>query len=219
LANVKFSNIVEYRGIFKRGGGKKGVENKEIYFLFTDTGSLLAKAIKQITGHSYNHVSIGFDEALRELYSFGRKNEKNPFIGGFVKENINCDFLKNAVCEIYSCKVTADEYEIIFQNIKEIEARSNHYKYNFIGLFGILLQIEINRKCALFCSQFVATVAEDTEVLKLSKPACFVTPADIRSHKQLKLLYNGKLSGYPKALLQKEDAAGLKEYEGKHAFG
>src|SRR5690625_3504068 len=147
LANVKFSNIVEYRGIFKRRGGKEGVENKEIYFLFTDTGSLLAKAINHITGHSYNHVSIGFDEALRELYSFGRKNEKNPFIGGFVKENKNCDFLKNAVCEIYSCKVTADEYEIILQNIKEIEARSNHYKYNFIGLFGILLQIEINRKC------------------------------------------------------------------------
>ncbi|MFA1821812.1 hypothetical protein ACDX78_16795 [Virgibacillus oceani] len=201
------------------GRERKVVKEKEIYFLFTDTGSLLAKVINQITGHSYNHVSVGFDEALQEVYSFGRKNEKNPFIGGFVKENINCDFLKNAVCEIYSCSVSAEECETIFRKIKEIQAESNHYKYNFIGLFGILLQIEINRKCAFFCSQFVATVTEDTEIFKFSKPACFVTPADIRSHKQLKLLYKGKLSGYTNTLLQKEDKADLKDYKDNHAFG
>jgi hypothetical protein len=188
------------------------VEEKEIYFLFTDTGSLLAKVINRITGQPYNHVSIGFDEALQEVYSFGRKEEKNPFIGGFVKENINCDFLKNAVCEIYSCKVSADECERIFRNIKEIEAKSSHYKYNFIGLFGILLQIEINRKYAMFCSQFAAKVVEDTEVFQFSKPACFVTPSDFRTHKKLKQVYKGKLCGYPKAMPHQEnevDPAGL----------
>ncbi|WP_205601354.1 hypothetical protein [Virgibacillus sp. YIM 98842] len=195
------------------------MEKKEIYFLFTDTGSLLAKAINRITGHPYNHVSIGFDEALQEVYSFGRKNEKNPFIGGFVKENINCDFLKNAVCEIYSCEVTAEECQSIIRKIKEIEAKSNHYRYNFIGLFGILLQIEINRKCALFCSQFVATVAADTGIFNFSKPACFVTPADIRSHKTLKLLYKGTLSNYPKVISQQESKVKHTEYNGNHAFG
>ena len=200
-------------------GGEKVVEEKEIYFLFTDTGSLLAKAINRITGDSYNHVSIGFDEALQEVYSFGRKNEKNPFIGGFVKENINCDFLRKAVCEIYSCKVTNDECETIIRSIKEIEAKSNHYKYNFIGLFGILLQIEINRKYALFCSQFVATVASGTKVFNFSKPPCFITPADIRSHKELKLLYKGTVSDYLKVTSQQENKVEHTEYNGNHAFG
>ncbi|GAB3792828.1 hypothetical protein [Virgibacillus kimchii] len=195
------------------------MEEKDIYFLFTDTGSLLAKAINRITGHPYNHVSIGFDEALQEVYSFGRKNEKNPFIGGFVKENINCDFLRNAVCEIYSCKVTSAECEIISRNIKEIEEKSNYYKYNFIGLFGILLQIEINRKCALFCSQFVATVTKDTNVFNFSKPDCFVTPADIRAHKTLKLLYKGKLAGYSKAMPQLENKVEHTDYNSNHAYG
>lgn len=195
------------------------MEEREVYFLFTDTKSLLARAINHVTSQSYNHVSIGFDEALQEVYSFGRKNEKNPFVGGFVNENINCDFLKNANCEIYSCTVTVEECKTIIRKIKEIKAKSNHYKFNFIGLFAVLLQIEMNRKHALFCSQFVATVTEDAGVFQFSKPACFVTPADIRSHHRLKLLYKGKLSGYPKAKLQKETKLRPTEFNGNHAYG
>lgn len=35
-----------------------------------------------------NHVSIALDRELTEVYSFGRKQPDNPFIGGFVKEDI-----------------------------------------------------------------------------------------------------------------------------------
>jgi hypothetical protein len=171
---------------------------KLIYFLFTDTGSYLSKAINYYTKRSLNHVSIGFDPQLKELYSFGRKQPRNPFIGGFIKEDIHSEFLKKASCEIYSFPVSDEDYNAIIHNIKEIEKRKEYYKYNFIGLFGVMLDIEINRKSALFCSQFVATVLRDLDRFQFEKPACFITPTDIRNYPGMQLVYQGILEEYQK---------------------
>ena len=169
---------------------------KTLYFLFTDTGTYLSKAINYCTKQSLNHVSIGFDPELKEVYSFGRTHPRNPFNGGFVKEDIRSDFLKDANCAVYTYRFTEEEWDSILRNIKEIEAQKASYKYNFIGLIGILLQIKINRKNKLFCSQFVATVLRDTASLQLNKPDCFITPADIRDQTGMQLMYQGKLSNY-----------------------
>lgn len=61
---------------------------KQVYILLTNTGSLLTKLIKIYTKKPYNHASIAFDRNLSEVYSFGRKAARNPFIGGFVKDRI-----------------------------------------------------------------------------------------------------------------------------------
>ncbi|WP_106495932.1 hypothetical protein [Lentibacillus sp. Marseille-P4043] len=173
---------------------------RTIYFLFTDTGTYLARAINYCTKQSLNHVSISFDHDLREVYSFGRKRPKNPFIGGFVKEDIRSDFLKESSCAVYAYQLSADDCEKIQEKIKEIEAQKNNYKYNFLGLIGVLLRIEIERENALFCSQFVATVLRETEAFQVTKPPCFVTPADIRNHVGLKLIYQGKLGDYQQCM-------------------
>jgi len=174
------------------------MSERMLYFLFTDTGSYLSKAINYYTKKSLNHVSIGFDSELKELYSFGRKQPKNPFIGGFIKEDIKSDLLKKASCEVYRIPVSEEEYETVYQNIKAIEAKQDYYKYNFIGLFGVMMEIEINRKSAYFCSQFVATVLKDLEKFPFGKPACFITPTDIRSLPGLELIYEGILENYQK---------------------
>ena len=62
------------------------VMKKTIYIVLTDTGTLLSKAIGMYTRKDLNHTSIAFDEQLNEMYSFGRKQRHNPFVGGFVKE-------------------------------------------------------------------------------------------------------------------------------------
>ncbi|WP_067728379.1 hypothetical protein [Oceanobacillus damuensis] len=171
---------------------------RTIYFLFTDTGSYLSKAINYYTKKSLNHVSIGFDPQLKELYSFGRKQPKNPFIGGFINEDVESEFLKKSSCEIYSFSVSNKDYQSIITNIKEIEARKKQYKYNFIGLFGVMLDIEIERKSALFCSQFVATVLRGLDKFQFEKPACFITPEDIRNYPGMQLVYRGILENYQK---------------------
>ncbi|OZU87084.1 hypothetical protein CIL03_18480 [Virgibacillus indicus] len=172
------------------------MRERTIYFLFTDTGTYLSRAINYCTKQSLNHVSIGFDHELSEVYSFGRKRPNNPFIGGFVKEDIQSEFMRHSTSAIYSYQVSEMEYEAILCRIKEIEAVKDSYKYNFIGLLGVLFQIEINRKDAFFCSQFVATVLNDLENFSLLKPPCFITPADIRTHKGMQLIYQGILGEY-----------------------
>lgn len=181
------------------------MEKQTIYFLFTDTGSQLSRLINFATGETLNHVSICFDHELKEVYSFGRKSPKNPFIGGFVKEDIQSDFLRNADCAIYSFHISKAECEQVLKNIKEIEVKKSHYRYNFIGLFGVLLQVEIHRKYALFCSQFVATVMKDTASFKVLKPACFVTPGDIRNLDGMCLIYKGKLGNYQPSGISKNE--------------
>ncbi|WP_010097680.1 hypothetical protein [Ornithinibacillus scapharcae] len=180
------------------------MRERTIYFIFTDTGTYLSRMINLYTNKPLNHVSIGFDHELKEVYSFGRVNPKNPFSGGFVREDIRGDFLKDSNSAVYAFQVTEQEYIGIRHHIKEIEKRATDYKYNFIGLLGIAFKIEIRRKNAFFCSQFVATVMKDTDSFKLPKPINFITPADIRELSALQLIYQGRLGDYPKHQLAEE---------------
>lgn len=172
------------------------VEKTTIYFIFTDTGTNLSRMINYCTGQSLNHVSIGFDRDLTEVYSFGRVQPKNPFSGGFVREDIHSEFLRNSQSEIYSFELTKSECEKVLKHIRKIEANKGNYRYNFIGLIGVLLQIEIRRKHAFFCSEFVATVVRDVDSISLQKPSCFVTPSDIRNQIDMNLIYRGTLGEY-----------------------
>lgn len=173
------------------------MKEREVYFLFTDTGTTLAKLINFFTKQEMNHVSISFSQDLKMVYSFGRKRPSNPFIGGFVLEDLTSDFLKNADCMIYSQPISPADYESMIKKIKEIEARQDEYRYNFIGLFGILFRVKIERRAALFCSQFVATVLQESETITFEKPVYFITPLDIRNHPGNRFVYHGKLKDYP----------------------
>lgn len=63
-------------------------DNKNIYVLLTDTGTMFTKLIKRITAAPYNHASLALDENLNEVFSFGRKCANNPWVGGFVEEDV-----------------------------------------------------------------------------------------------------------------------------------
>lgn len=169
---------------------------RTLYFLFTDTGTNLSRLINFFTRESLNHVSIAFDKELSQVYSFGRKRPRNPFIGGFVNEEIRGEFLRDSNCAVYTLPVTEEHYQMIKRNIQKFEERREDYRYNFLGLIGILLHVEIERKNAYFCSQFIATIMEDTRVFELPKPYCFVTPTDIRNQQGMELIYEGVLGQY-----------------------
>lgn len=134
------------------------MKDKKIYLLLTDTGTILTRLIKAYTKTPYNHVSIGFDPDLLEVYSFGRKTVHNPFIGGFIKEDIHSVLFQQADCALYSLSVTDHQIEKMHRYIQVMEAQQASYRYNFIGLFGVMLKKPIKREKAFFCSEFVATV-------------------------------------------------------------
>lgn len=172
------------------------MKNKKIYILLTDTGTLFTRLIKSFTKKPYNHASISFDSDLSEVYSFGRKTARNPFIGGFVKENVKAGLFRHADCVIYSIDVTEDEVEKMRKYINNIEAQNELYRYNLIGLFGVLFNKPIKRNNAFFCSQFVASVLKECDVCDFEKSPSLIAPNDFQNIAKLQFVYEGKLKAY-----------------------
>ncbi|MFD1205497.1 MULTISPECIES: hypothetical protein [Sporosarcina] len=169
---------------------------KTIYIVLTATGTMLSKAIGVYTRMDLNHASIAFDEQLNEIYSFGRKQPNNPFNGGFVRENVAEGIFHNASCAIYRCEVSPEAYERIRKKIIQFQLNQEKYKYNFIGLFGVLLNKEIKREHAYFCSQFVATVMQESEKHRLTKTPCLTMPHHLTTLPHLQPVYEGDLQTY-----------------------
>ena len=109
---------------------------KKIYIVLTYTGTILSKIIKGYTRAEYCHVSLALDESLEHMYSFGRLNPYNPFIGGFVREGIahgTFKRFKNTEALIYSLEVDARQYRKIKRLIKRIARNKSIYRFNVIG--------------------------------------------------------------------------------------
>lgn len=174
-----------------------------VYIVLTDTGTWFTKLIKCFTGSPLNHASISFTNDLGETFSFGRKQPNNPFFGGFVKEDLNSKLFKNATCAVYRCHVSNTAFMQMRESVRQIEVQKQDYKYNFLGLFGVIFNKEINRKNAFFCSQFVATVFQTGGVVIKDKPANLVKPCDLAESNITHLVYAGQLHTY----LLKQDSS------------
>ncbi|MGJ7912524.1 hypothetical protein [Neobacillus sp. LXY-1] len=169
----------------------------EVYIILSDTGTLFTKMIKRFTKHPLNHASISFSkELVDETYSFGRKRANNPFIGGFIRENMNGELFQSATCAIYSCSVSEREYKQMRKLVQQFEKQQQDYKYNLIGLFGVLLNKKMNRKRAFFCSEFVATVLNRGGIDIKGKHPSLVKPNDLGDCENFRLLYKGQLISY-----------------------
>ncbi|WP_047979786.1 hypothetical protein [Ornithinibacillus contaminans] len=170
-------------------------ENK-VYILLTDTGTLLTKIIKLYTKKDYNHASIAFDQELTEVYSFGRKEANNPFVGGFVQEDVTTTLFIHARCAVYSFSVTEDQKRRMKYYIEGIKSQRDDYRYNFLGLFGVMFNKPITRKNAFFCSQFVASVLEESNRVEFDKPLSLIAPHDLVEMADVQLEYEGLLMNY-----------------------
>ncbi|MBO0995413.1 hypothetical protein [Bacillus sp. SD088] len=172
------------------------MEEKKVYILLSDTGTLFTRLIKLYTKKPYNHASIAFDPNLIEVYSFGRKHPFNPFKAGFVKEDLHGKFFKQARCSIYCCTISDVELEKMNHYINRIAAHAEIYRYNLIGLFAVALNKPIKRKNAFFCSQFVATVLLKSNTIKFDKPISLITPHDLQESPRFELTYQGRLADF-----------------------
>ncbi|CAM3608629.1 hypothetical protein [Marinicrinis lubricantis] len=176
------------------------MKTRKIYILLTDTGTLLSKLIGWYTRRNLNHVSIALDEQLTEIYSFGRTNSSNPFVGGFVRERLNGDLVRNphrvTPSSIYSCTVSEEVYERIRVRIRYMLENKDIYKYNLLGLFAIMFNFELNRDNNYFCSQFVAEIMSREGLSLAKKPTSLTTPVDIQASPLLEHIYTGDLRNY-----------------------
>ena len=154
---------------------------KALYLVMSQTGTWLSRLIKAYTKEEYNHISISLDDSLSTMYSFGRTNPVNPFSGGFALENIYDGVYKifpECRCIVYRLEVTDDQYYKLQDILKEFEENKDIYRYNFIGLFYIALNMDKQRKNRYFCSQFVCEVMQRSNILNFDKPSNLVTVKD-----------------------------------------
>lgn len=170
--------------------------DKEIYILLSNTGTLFSRTIKLYTKAPYNHTSIGFDMELKELYSFGRKKPNNPLFAGFVRENMRHDFFRNATCCIYKLTISDNEYLSIRHLLEEFKIEKEKYRYNLIGLLGVMLNYPIKRDYHYFCSQFVATLLQESGTCYFDKDLGLVKPSDFHYLKNATLIYEGTFYDY-----------------------
>jgi hypothetical protein len=171
-----------------------------IYVLLTDTGTLFTSLIKSFTSAPYNHASLAFDEELNQVYSFGRKNARNPWSAGFVEEDVyhgTFSCYPNTRCVLLRLRITRQQRAEAMQIIQRFKQNSQDYRYNLLGLFGVLIDLDLRRNNAYFCSQFVADTITRTGIPLWERPSALITPNDFLHHDLFQVMYEGYLYDYP----------------------
>ena len=175
------------------------MENKKIYIIVTQTGTIVSRIIKFFTKAPYNHSSICGEEKLNQMYSFCRYNKKRPLPAGFSKKHVNTcvfgmyDYIPSAV---YSIDVTDEQYARYENMISYFHDEVKNYSFNLMGFVGGIFKVAIPRKKKLVCSQFVAYVLRECGIYAFEKDLFLVTPDDFRSISQAKLIFEGNLRDY-----------------------
>ncbi len=170
---------------------------KEIYIVLTYTGTFLSRIIKVFTGNEFAHVSIALDVELKNMYSFGRLNPYNPFIGGFVHEYIDDGTFKrfkNTVSKVYALPVEDEKYEKLKKIISNIQDNRKDYTFNILGLFAAGIHIRLKYNKSFYCAEFVKYVLDKSKVRNnLPEP---IKPEDFKGLECAKVIYEGLLRNY-----------------------
>lgn len=172
-------------------------ETKKIYIILSYSGTFLSRLIKIYTRDEFCHVSIALDKDLDKMYSFGRRNPYNPFNAGFVHEGIHFGTFKrfkDTKVEIYSLKLTNEQYEVIKLRIQEIKCESELYSFNIVGLFATGLNIKYRKEYSFYCAEFVKYLTDKANI-NLDLPE-LVKPVDFKANKKVNLEYRGLLQKY-----------------------
>ncbi len=170
---------------------------KNIYIILTHTGTMLSRIIKRYTKDEFSHSSIALDAKLNKMYSFGRLDPYNPFIGGFVHEYIDKGTYKrfyNTWSKIYSLEVTDEQYDKLSNIINKFEMNKDLYKFNIIGLIGAGFNKKIKTEKSFYCAEFVKYLLEKSGICK--ELPNVIKPEDFKNIIGTKQVYKGFLRKY-----------------------
>ena len=183
---------------------KKGRKMKNIYFVLTTTGTVLSKIIRAYTKDEFAHVSISLDKDLKQMYSFGRLNPYNPFIGGFVHEYIDKGTFKrfkNTKTVVFELPIEDNQYEKINNSILSFDKNKEDFTFNLIGLFAVGFNIKYTKENSFYCAEFVKYITEESDI-DLNLPD-LIRPENFKNIKHIKEIYKGLLREYT---FQKKEA-------------
>lgn len=177
---------------------------RDVYIVLSQTGTILSVLLKIFTGAKYNHSSFSTDGALNELYSFGRLNPYNPFVGGFVRESKNGGtfkrFRKTQIC-VLQTKVSKEKVEQMNRYFAQMYAQKKRYKYNYRGLLLAIFNKAFVSSTDYYCSEFVKHVLLKFGLDETLKNKKVIKPVDFLTLNGWNVVYTGLLSEYSQNII------------------
>lgn len=174
-----------------------------VYVVLIHSGTLVSNAIKKVSKAEFSHASISFDSTLKRMYSFARKDPKNPFAGGFRYESIGEGFYTKEKMDktpfaIYLVPCTKYQIEKMKKRLKYFIENESKFTFDFIGLFKNYFGIVANPKMKWFCSRFVADIlnAGANNKKKYIKEPSLMDPEDFKKTDFARFVCGGMLGSY-----------------------
>ena len=176
---------------------------KEIYIVVSQTGSIVSKILKKITGARYNHVSVSLSEDLDIMYSFARKYTYIPFWGAFVKEGAGFGAFKrfkDTEVVVTRLRVPSDSYNCIKEALEEMYKHKESYHYNYLGLFMAGFGKSVRQERCYYCSEFIRELLIQFDIADKNKFEVITQPIHFIFLPMCDVIYQGKLINYSSAV-------------------
>ena len=174
-----------------------------IYLVISETPTKFGSVIRKFAHIKYNHASIAFDENLRRLYSFGRRQYKNPLNAGLIREypeRFTLRRFSRINVRIYRIPVTREQYLQGKSRILEIRHDRDGYLYNLFSVLSFPLLKGFHTYKAFSCAEFAAHMLRTVGLeLDAGKQSCEFTPEEIGSRFNDLLFFEGNLLDYWKS--------------------
>ena len=170
---------------------------KKIYILLSRTGTVPSRVIHWFKGGDFTHTSISLEPRTDRFFSYARRKLNNTLIAGFIVEDIHkgvFSFYPNCKCRVYELEISDEAYKSIQNQIAYYMEFYEKAKYNFFGLFTAIFGVSTKNALRHTCSQFVATILDESGAVKLPKKAAAMLPNDFMEIENIKLVYDGILT-------------------------
>lgn len=137
-------------------------QQKYLYVLFSATPYRMGYWIRAITAEPYNHVAIGTEESLCELYAFARRYYHTPFYGGFVSEH-PCRYRHNGVTadvRLYRLPLTDAQWDTLQTLLERMKQQPERYLYNHLSALAAPFHRKVTIRDAYTCAEFTVSVLQ-----------------------------------------------------------
>ena len=155
-----------------------------VYVMLVHSGTTVSNLIKSISHSEYSHASISFDSSLDHMYSFARKDPKNPFLGGFRYESIGKGFYdkKEIPYALYVVPCTEDQVKRMKKRLDYFVKNNSKFSFDFAGLVKNYIGYADEPEYRWFCSRFVADIlnAGSPEEFKYIDEPSLMDPDDFK---------------------------------------
>lgn len=165
-----------------------------IYIIFVKTNTLLSRSIGAITKSAYTHVALSLDDNFKNLYTFGRLRPSNPFFAGLTVENFHTGvYQRSPYCPslIYKIAVSEEQLKKLTKELDKYYSSDIKYRYNFLGLFAVLMDKQWKREHHYFCSEFVTELLASSDIWHSPKAPELTKPSDLIHINNKEIFYKG----------------------------